>query len=85
MKRALLLLLLSVFIAACRTSPVLNETAAGSALINIASGSDDFSLDEVQRRTFNYFWETALPDNYQVPDRRPTKRFRAALPLPGLV
>ncbi|MBB4079548.1 hypothetical protein GGR28_002173 [Lewinella aquimaris] len=34
-----------------------------------------FSLDELQRRTFNYFWETALPGNYQIPDRWPTERF----------
>lgn len=34
-----------------------------------------FSLDEVQRRTFDFFWETALEDNYQIPDRWPTRRF----------
>ncbi|MEL6392433.1 MAG: Tat pathway signal protein, partial [Bacteroidota bacterium] len=34
-----------------------------------------FSLDSLQHRTFNYFWETALPGNYQIPDRWPTERF----------
>ncbi|OAV42679.1 Tat pathway signal protein [Lewinella sp. 4G2] len=34
-----------------------------------------FSLDEVQRRTFDFFWETALPGNYQIPDRWPTEHF----------
>nr|WP_253930665.1 glucoamylase family protein [Lewinella sp. W8] len=34
-----------------------------------------FSVDELQRRTFNYFWETALPGNHQIPDRWPTERF----------
>ncbi len=35
----------------------------------------DFSVDELQRRTFGYFWDTALPGNYQIPDRWPTARF----------
>ncbi|MEO0625677.1 MAG: glucoamylase family protein [Bacteroidota bacterium] len=34
-----------------------------------------FSLDSLQHRTFNYFWETALAGNYQIPDRWPTERF----------
>ncbi|WP_420458592.1 glucoamylase family protein [Neolewinella sp.] len=34
-----------------------------------------FSQDELQHRTFDYFWETALPGNYQIPDRWPTRRF----------
>lgn len=40
-----------------------------------ASASRKFSLDELQRRTFGYFWEQALPGNYQIPDRWPTERF----------
>lgn len=40
-----------------------------------AANSRDFSVDELQRRTFNYFWETALPGNFQIPDRWPTERF----------
>jgi len=34
-----------------------------------------FSMDELQQRTFQYFWDLALPDNFQIPDRWPTKRF----------
>ncbi len=34
-----------------------------------------FSVEELQRRTFNYFWEQALPGNYQIPDRWPTQNF----------
>lgn len=34
-----------------------------------------FSVDELQRRTFLYFWELALPGNYQIPDRWPTEAF----------
>ena len=33
-----------------------------------------FSLDELQRRTFNFFWET-VDKNSQVPDRFPTMNF----------
>ncbi len=34
-----------------------------------------FSLDELQRRHFNYFWKTAHPTNFQIPDRWPTDNF----------
>ena len=34
-----------------------------------------FSLDELQRRTFLYFWEQADSGNWQIPDRYPTRRF----------
>ena len=34
-----------------------------------------FSIDELQRRTFNYFWERADSTNYQIPDRYPTLTF----------
>ena len=51
--------------------------AAGSTLDQPSTIGDTaaFSLDELQRRTFNFFWETALPGNHQIPDRWPTKRF----------
>jgi hypothetical protein len=34
-----------------------------------------FSLDELQRRTFLYFWELADSNNFQVPDRYPSLTF----------
>lgn len=34
-----------------------------------------FSLEELQKRTFNYFWELADTVNFQMPDRYPTKTF----------
>ncbi len=37
--------------------------------------SSTFSLDELERRTFNYFWETADKNNYQIPDRYPSLTF----------
>ena len=36
--------------------------------------SKTFSLDEVQHRTFNWFWDL-VDKNYQVPDRHPTRQF----------
>lgn len=33
-----------------------------------------FTIDELESRTFRWFWETNYP-HYQVPDRYPTKRF----------
>ncbi|HNM27131.1 MAG TPA: hypothetical protein PKL15_16925, partial [Saprospiraceae bacterium] len=34
-----------------------------------------FSLDELQRRNFLYFWELADTSNWQIPDRYPTLTF----------
>ena len=43
----------------------------GSAL----SPEDAAFLDDVQRRTFDFFWETTNPENGLVPDRWPTESF----------
>lgn len=40
-----------------------------------SEGSDEFSLDDLQFRTFNYFWELAEPTNGQIPDRYPKETF----------
>jgi hypothetical protein len=37
--------------------------------------SDDAFLQEVQERTFRFFWETANPSNGLIPDRWPTPSF----------
>ena len=39
------------------------------------SVSDDALLDDVQRRTFHYFWDLADPNTYLIPDRAPTPSF----------
>ena len=62
-------LLLLLLAGSCQRTPP--ETANAVA----RAGGRAFSLDELQRRTFGYFWETALPGNYQIPDRWPTARF----------
>lgn len=59
---------------ACQGPSAVSEPASEAAAGPLAF-SRDFSLDELQRRTFGYFWETALPGNHQIPDRWPTKRF----------
>src|SRR5207253_9168410 len=33
------------------------------------------SIDDLERRTFQWFWDTASPRSYLVPDRWPTKSF----------
>lgn len=49
----------------CRTSAALSKPGV----------SEKFSVEELQRRTFNYFWELADRNNYQIPDRYPTLTF----------
>jgi len=34
-----------------------------------------YSVEELQKRTFNYFWELADSNNFQIPDRYPTLTF----------
>ncbi len=53
-----------------RPSP---DSGDGTAAAGVA---EPFSLDELQRRTFLYFWERANEQtNWQVPDRWPTEAF----------
>lgn len=68
-RTGIFLLLLSL--ASCRTG---YEQQASSAPLSQPQ-KEAFSLDELQERTFNYFWETALKNNYQIPDRWPTEAF----------
>ena len=49
--------------------------AAQKPTVSIGAEKPPFSLDEVQRRHFLYFWELAHPLNFQVPDRYPTESF----------
>jgi hypothetical protein len=46
--------------------------AGGSPAI---SASDDALLDDLERRTFDFFWTTADPRTHLVPDRYPTPSF----------
>lgn len=37
--------------------------------------ADDALLDDVERRTFHYFWDLADPNTFLIPDRAPTPSF----------
>lgn len=37
--------------------------------------TNKFSVEDLHRRTFHYFWDLAYPGNYQVPDRYPAESF----------
>src|SRR5205823_8543696 len=39
------------------------------------TGGDDALLDDVERRTFHYFWDLADPNTFLIPDRAPTPSF----------
>ncbi len=66
---ATLLLLLT---GACQSPPGGGQAPGNGTSVPF---NRDFSIDELQERTFGYFWDTALPGNYQIPDRWPTSRF----------
>jgi len=60
-----ILALIPLFLLACKPAGV--KTPAPEVV--------PFSIDELQRRTFHYFWDQALPGNLQIPDRYPTLTF----------
>jgi len=42
---------------------------------DIRSVTDEVLLEDISRRTFDFFWETANPENGLVPDRYPSQSF----------
>jgi hypothetical protein len=68
--RGLGLLLLVFALIACRTSPATIPLPAGPP-----TAAQTRMLDQIQRDTFQWFWDTTNPDNGLVPDRWPTKSF----------
>ena len=51
-------------------------TLAGCATTGLAPrAAAGFSIDDLERRTFQWFWDTANPVNGLVPDRWPSKSF----------
>jgi len=67
MKKSPLIFLLALL--ACQSVP------AQYPPVSIGDEKPPFSLDEVQKRHFLFFWELAHPTNFQVPDRYPTDNF----------
>ena len=56
-----------------RPGPVADDRPAAAA--TAPSPADGAMLDELERRTFDYFWRTADPATGLVPDRSPTPSF----------
>jgi hypothetical protein len=65
------LFLFVAFVGACSTSTVQDAARVSGA----ASPVLPALFDDIERRTFNYFWETTNPDNGLVPDRYPNPPF----------
>lgn len=57
------------------TQPPADAAAGGGKRRAVAHPSGMAFVDDVQHRTFNFFWETANPENGLVPDRWPTPSF----------
>jgi hypothetical protein len=68
MKKTLLPFLLLLFTQCVVKQPVTSSNSLSQNAIT------PFSLDELQHRTFNFFWET-IDKNAQIPDRYPTLNF----------
>jgi hypothetical protein len=68
--------LLLAFASACGTPAAPPRAAPQAALpLRIDDSSTERLLDSVERRTFDFFWETANPKNGLIPDRFPTPSF----------
>lgn len=68
----LLLFFLALVGHSCQPGPA---PGSGGAVAVTTKEVVPFSMDELQERTFAYFWDLALPGNYQIPDRWPKKTF----------
>src|SRR6266705_832560 len=60
-----------------RSFAPLRMTIALALIISCATTprSDDVLLDDVERRTFHFFWDLADPQTQLIPDRAPTPSF----------
>jgi hypothetical protein len=67
------LLALSLF--ACGRPPALRLPAAPTAVHPPRTLGEAALLDDVERRTFHYFWDLADPHTLLIPDRAPTPSF----------
>ncbi len=57
------------------TQPPADAAASGGKRRAVAHPGGMAFVDDVQHRTFNFFWDTANPENGLVPDRWPTPSF----------
>ena len=63
MRRRDFLISSAVFVSACTT---------GTNKVDISDNEFDKILDDIERRTFNFFWETTNPETGLTPDRYPS-------------
>ena len=70
---AVAVLLTALATACCSAPPSLSMMAGRSRAA--VHGSISPAVDDLQHRSFNFFWETTNPKNGLVPDRWPTKSF----------
>src|SRR6059058_5125431 len=68
MKRALALAAVILTISTCASAPQKRRAV-------VPATTDDAMLDDVERRTFHYFWDLADPNTFLIPDRAPTPSF----------
>ena len=73
MASRLALVLAAAAVAACAGGP--GTASAPGAAPDVRPSADDALLDDLQHRTFDFFWRTTNPDNGLVPDRYPTPSF----------
>jgi hypothetical protein len=58
-----------------RSPPGAGSGDLGGAAAQVPAKGEAAFLDDLQRRTFDFFWETAEPANGLVPDRWPSRPF----------
>ncbi|MFA6091993.1 MAG: glucoamylase family protein [Elusimicrobiota bacterium] len=80
MRRAAALLLLPAFFCACagprpNRAPLPVQAAAAAQALPGPELSDEAFLEDLEHRTFRFFWERAVPKSGLIPDRWPTKSF----------
>ncbi|HEX9736849.1 MAG TPA: glucoamylase family protein [Thermoanaerobaculia bacterium] len=77
MHRTLLLAvaLTAVALIACGPPQVLAPATSAAPAAQVPAKGEAAFLDDLQRRTFDFFWETAEPANGLVPDRWPSRPF----------
>jgi len=66
-------LLVVLFLVSAGTACQQNSTVASDE--RETDTTIPFHLDSLQKRNFDYFWELAHRENYQIPDRYPTENF----------
>ncbi len=81
MARRTAALLLAVALLSCASPPVhrspapLAPTTSSPPAIGSPPVSDSVLLDDVENRSFHYFWDLADPKTFLIPDRAPTPSF----------